>query len=441
MDPRLLGDRPGERTQAMRVCLFEDQGWRNFDPMVYLRPVFSLLCGQTTLAAKQCRYFAPCEVAVLIRPELADVYRLHRPRTLVNDTAWLRRGPTALVNGRWLPPPDVAMDVNGPVVFLVGDEVAYAVVGPEQLADCTPDTIDDCLELWKNTLPCKPAGGAMMSYLWDLVENNGRQIGFDCRHHLLAPGRQQQPVIGLVGPQEQLRIDPTAQVDPMVVADTRNGPVVIDAGAVVQAFTRLEGPCYIGPQSHILGAKIRAGTSIGPSCRVGGEVEASIIQGWSNKYHDGFLGHSYVGKWVNLGAGCQTSDLRNDYGPVKVVVNGELVPTGSTKVGSFIGDHSKAGLGTLFNSGSSVGIFCNLLPSGGYVPKYVPSFASWWNGSLEDRADLAEQERTAGQVMKRRGWAFSEVHASLVRSVHEQTAPERRRALLQAEQRRLRRSA
>ena len=425
----------------MRVCLFEDQGWRNFEPLVYFRPVFDLLCGQTTLAAKHLRHFAPCEVGALLRPVLADLYRLQHPYTPVNDSAWLRRAPTILVNGRWLPPADVAVDVVSPALHLIGDQVAYAVVGPELLAKVTADNIDDCLESWKNTLPCKQAGGEMLSFLWEVVDSNGEQIVQDCRHHLLGAGRHASPRIEVVGSPNELRVEPTAQIDPMVVADTRNGPVVIDAGAIVHAFTRLEGPCYVGPHAHVLGAKVRAGTSLGPHCRVGGEVEASIMQGYANKYHDGFLGHSYIGEWVNLGAGTQTSDLRNDYGEVKVVLNGQPIRTGSTKIGSYIGDHSKAGLGTLLNTGSNIGVFCNLLPSGGLLPKYVPSFASWWNGALVDRNDLADNEHIAGQVMKRRGWAFTDVHAALVRTLHAQTAADRRKALLQADHRHLRRSA
>src|SRR5262249_53668386 len=194
----------------------------------------------------------------------------------------------------------------------------------------------------------------------------------------------------VVGPPERLRIDPTAHLDPMVVADTRGGPVVVAADAVVNAFTRLEGPCYVGPGTHVLGPKLRGGTPLRPNWRIGGEVEASIVQGHSNKYHDGFLGHSYIGEWVNLGAGTYNSDLRNDYGEVTVTVDGVPVATGSPKVGCFLGDHTKTGLGTLLNTGSNVGVFCNLLPSGTLLPKYVPSFASWWNGKLTDRAALDE---------------------------------------------------
>ena len=155
------------------------------------------------------------------------------------------------------------------------------------------------------------------------------------------------------------------------------------------------------PEHACAGRQDRAGTTLGPNCRVGGKVEASIFQGHSNKYHEGFLGHSYVGEWVNLGAGTQNSDLRNDYGDVSVTVNGQTVNTGQAKVGCFLGDHTKMGLGTLLNTGTNIGVCCNLLPSRNLRArqKYVPSYASWWNGQLIDRADLRQLVETATEVM------------------------------------------
>jgi UDP-N-acetylglucosamine diphosphorylase/glucosamine-1-phosphate N-acetyltransferase len=423
----------------MRVCLFEDRGALDLEPITLTRPAFELLCGLTSLGAKQCRAFPPAPRGALVRPHLADLYRLQAPDVVVNHLAWLRAGPTVLVNGRWLPPALGSVDVAGPCVALAGDEVAYAVLGPDHLADCSPNTLDDCLEKWKATLPHREAGGTLLRYLWEVVNHNGEQITRDWEQ--AGPTRPVlMPPVAVVGPGDRLAIDPTAQLDPMVVADTTRGPVVIAAGAVVTAFTRLEGPCYVGRRTQVHGAKIRAGTTLGPDCRVGGEVEASIIQGHSNKYHDGFLGHAYVGEWVNLGAGTQNSDLRNDYGPVRVTVNGRVVPTGQTKVGCFLGDHTKTGLSTLLNTGSNAGVFCNLLP-GGLLPKYVPSFGSWWDGALADRADLPALLRTAAEVTSRRGQAFTETHAALYRLLFEQTAAERRRAVREAERRALRRSA
>jgi UDP-N-acetylglucosamine diphosphorylase/glucosamine-1-phosphate N-acetyltransferase len=430
-----------QKGRAMRVCFFEDRGVTNLEPLTLTRPAFELLCGQASLAARQSRYFAPCEVGALVRPVLADLYRAAHPDTPVNDLAWLRAGPTVLVNGRWLPPPGAASDLPGPCVALVGDEVAYAVLGAGRLTYCSANTLDDCLETWKGTLPNVEAGGRLLRYPWDVVEANGPQLALDFRH--LAPARRPAPPPGMavVGPADRLLVDPTAQVDPLVVADTRPGPVVIEREAVVTAFSRLEGPCFVGPQTQVLGAKVRGGTTLGPNCRVGGEVEASILHGHTNKYHDGFLGHSYVGEWVNLGAGTCISDLRNDYGEVTVTIAGRPMATGLRKVGCFLGDHTKTGLGTLLNTGTSVGVFCNLLPSGGLLPRYVPSFCRWWNGALGDEADLPALLRTAAEVMRRRGAAFGEVHAVLFRALYDQSAPERRRALREAEQRRLRRSA
>jgi UDP-N-acetylglucosamine diphosphorylase / glucose-1-phosphate thymidylyltransferase / UDP-N-acetylgalactosamine diphosphorylase / glucosamine-1-phosphate N-acetyltransferase / galactosamine-1-phosphate N-acetyltransferase len=371
-----------ERKWGMRVCLFEDSGVANLEPLTLTRPAFELLCGQSTLGSKQCRHFAPCEVGVLIRPYLADLFQQQQPTTVVNDLAWLHAEPTILINSRWLPPPDALDTLADPCVALVGNEVAYAVVGPDRLTYCSSHTLEDCLETWKNTLPHHPAGGKLIGYLWDLVEQNAEQLRLDFAHRPVGQQTGWRPsTLTVVGPTDQLLLDPTAQLDPLVVADTTRGPVVIDREAVITAFSRLEGPCYIGPQAHVLGAKIRAGSTLGPHCRVGGEVEASILQGNSNKYHDGFLGHSYVGEWVNFGAGTQNSDLRNDYREVRVTVDGRLVGSGLNKVGCFLGDHTKTGLGTLLNSGTNAGIFCNLLPSGEFLPKYVPSFCSWWNGS------------------------------------------------------------
>lgn len=424
----------------MRVCLFEDRHVDNLEPLALTRPAYELLCGLSPLAVKQWRYFAASDPAVLVRPQLAELQRQQRPNVAVNDADWLRAGPAVLVNSRWLPPPGIAHDLNRPCVATVGDDIAYLVLGREHLEDCEPASIDECIEGWRNALPQRSVGGSAVRYLWELVDLNGAQILRDFEHNATA-GAEVKEEVAVVGPRERLWLAPTAHLDPMVVADTTGGPVVVDRGAVVAAFTRLEGPCYVGPHCHVLGAKVRAGTSLGPYCRVGGEVEASIVQGYSNKYHDGFLGHSYIGEWVNLGAGTHNSDLRNDYGNVSVTVAGRRLDTGRGKVGCFVGDHTKTGLGVLLNTGTSAGVFCNLLPCGGLLPKYVPSFGGLRNGVLVENADLSALLLTARKVMSRRGAELTEAHEELYRALLSQTAVERQRALRDAEQRRLRRSA
>jgi UDP-N-acetylglucosamine diphosphorylase / glucose-1-phosphate thymidylyltransferase / UDP-N-acetylgalactosamine diphosphorylase / glucosamine-1-phosphate N-acetyltransferase / galactosamine-1-phosphate N-acetyltransferase len=430
----------------MRVCLFEDRGVLDLEPLSLTRPVFELLCGLTSLAAKQSRFFPPGSRGFLVRPYLADLCRLYYPAVPINDLTWLQAGPTILINGRWLPPslPHLLTELSCPSVALIDDGVAYAVVEPEHLADCLLDTFDDWLNACKERLARRPAGGRLLRYPWELVQNNGEQILLDWQTagppFTAESSAVERPTFAIVGPSEHVLIHPSAYLDPMIVADARNGPVVIDRDAVVTAFTRLEGPCFIGPGTHVHGANIRAGTTLGPDCRIGGEIDCCIVQGHSNKYHEGFLGHAYLGEWVNLGAGTHNSDVRNDYGEATVTVNGRRVNTGLTKVGCFLGDHTKTGLGTLLNTGANAGIFCNLLP-GGLLPKYIPSFASWWKETLTDRGDLTLLMDTAAEVMRRRNVEFTPAHAALYRTLFEQTAAERRSVVREAAMRGLRRSA
>jgi UDP-N-acetylglucosamine diphosphorylase/glucosamine-1-phosphate N-acetyltransferase len=432
----------------MRVCLFEDSAALDLEPLTLTRPVFDLLCGCTSLAEKQFRAFlasfSPTQEAgsgdraALVRAELAEVVREQSPGLVVNDVGWLSEGPAVMVNGRWLPPPPAPGGPDGPCVALIDDEVAFAVVPADLLRASAGAPVEEQVAQWVAHLPHRPAGGVLLRHLWDVVDHNAEQIALD--YWLAAPERPRREggLPALVGPADRLAVDPSAHLDPLVMADTTRGPVVIGAGAVVTAFTRLEGPCYVGPRTHVHGAKVRAGTTLGPDCRVGGEVEASIVQGCSNKAHDGFLGHAYVGEWVNLGAGTHNSDLRNDYGEVRVAANGRLVRTGKTKVGCYLGDHTKAGLGTLLNTGTNVGAFCHLLPAGGLLPRHAPSFTGVREGVWVENADLEALLHTAGVVMARRQRALSDAQRALYAHVLEQTAAMRRQAIRAAEARRLR---
>jgi UDP-N-acetylglucosamine diphosphorylase/glucosamine-1-phosphate N-acetyltransferase len=232
----------------------------------------------------------------------------------------------------------------------------------------------------------------------------------------------------VVGPSDRLSIHDSARIDPYTVFDTTNGPITVDAGAWVQPFTRIEGPSYIGRDTHLLRANIRGGVTIGPVCRIGGEVEATIVQGHSNKYHEGFLGHAYIGEWVNLGAITSNSDLRNDYGEVSVPLGGDPVATGMAKVGCFIGDHTRTGMGSMLNTGTAIGVMCNVLPAGILLPKHVPSFTAVLYGRVAPGFTLEQMFATARTVMGRRGQALTEAEQQLYLDLYEQTRLERERA-------------
>ena len=237
------------------------------------------------------------------------------------------------------------------------------------------------------------------------------------------------PQVALLGPPEWINIDRGAQIDPFVVIDARKGPVSIEAGTVIQPFTRLEGPCHIGRGSQLFRANVRGGTTLGPQCRIGGEVEASIVHGYSNKYHDGFLGHSYVGAWVNLGAQTTNSDLKHDYSAVSVPLQGTPVDTGLSKVGCFIGDHTKTALGSLFNTGSSIGVMCTILPGGELLPKHVPSFASIWHGELAPGLAFERLLAAARIAMLRRDCELTAAEERLWQHLFHTTRREREDAI------------
>jgi len=422
----------------MRLCVFEDAAVRLLEPLTLTRPAWSLRCGASTLLERQQRILGAVEVGALLRPELHDLCSLENPGLPINDAGFLRHDALILVNARWLPSSDLVIDKTRPHVGLVHEQIAYIVSPPATLVEEPFDALPSWLDQCRSTLPALDTSGVMIDYLWDLVDHNPEALIQDWEWF------KNQPCFGggprettIFGPTEKLVAAQDAVVEPFVVVDTRQGPVLIDQGALVHAFSRLEGPCYIGKNTWIVGAKVRGGT-FGPKCKIGGEVEASIIQGHSNKYHDGFLGHSYLGEWVNLAAGTQTSDLRNDYGIVRVSVDGQRIATGTTKVGSFIGDHSKTGLGALLNAGSAIGAFSNLLPAGALLPQTVPSFCQVQHGKIQENQDLQQLFTTATTVMNRRGLPFTDTHRDFFQGLFDRTSAPRHRAIREIEMRQLR---
>jgi UDP-N-acetylglucosamine diphosphorylase/glucosamine-1-phosphate N-acetyltransferase len=422
----------------VRICHFEDGAVSRLGPLAQTRPAFDLRCGALTLAERQARHFGAEEAGAVVRQELVEACRQAHPRLVANDPTWLAGGPLVLVNARWLPPAGPGAVPATAEVGVAGGQIAYVVVPAEQARGLAPANLPWHLSAWEQAWPKVQAGGAMIDWPWHPVEHNAEALEADYPHwaERHAPGRFDG--VSVLGPPERFRAAPGAAVEPAVVIDTRKGPVLLDEGAAVGAFSRIEGPCYVGLGTQFHAARV-SGSSFGPQCRIGGEVESSVVQGYSNKAHDGFLGHSYVGEWVNLGAGTITSDLRNDYGPVSVVVGGQKVETGLLKVGTFFGDHAKASIGCLFNTGSLIGPFALLVTAGTLLPRSLPAFCEVRNGRPGERTDLRVMFATAAAMMGRRGRAWTEAQAELYFDLYERTAGERRQLLRDSEQRRLRR--
>ncbi len=417
----------------MRLILFDgpESKRANFAPLALSRPVWELRCGMTSLAEKIVAAVGTGDVACFVPEYMADSYSA-KTDWKVNDPASLSGDDLLVVNARVKTglcqfDPKAASKVG-----LDGDgDVLCALIRQADLGKLQAGSLDELLTSAKEKLPAADCDCQTWNYAWDLILANPEQItaDFQAAGRSGIEGTVEQPK-AIRGSEKDVYVGPGALVHPMVVIDAENGPVYLDEGVEVHPFTRIEGPCYVGAKSILLGAKCREGNSIGPVCRIGGEVEESIIQGHSNKYHDGFLGHAYVGEWVNLGALTTNSDLKNDYGNVTVALDGRTqIDTGSTKVGALIGDHTKTSIGALFNTGSYVGAMALILATGKPLPKHIPSFSWLLEGIVTKGFGRKKLYETAAIAMSRRKQQWTEAEEKMWEAVFEMTAPVRQVAI------------
>ena len=207
-----------------------------------------------------------------------------------------------------------------------------------------------------------------------------------------------------------------AVVEPHVVFDATTGPILIGRKATVHAFTRLVGPCFIGAGTTVLGGDIR-GSALGPACKVRGEVSTSIFVGYANKGHEGFVGHSCIGEWANLGAGTTTSNLKNTYGPVSLRTPFGARETGMQFLGTLMGDHAKTGIGVRLTTGTILGAGASVFGSA-MPPKLVPPFA-WGETAPYGVYDLEKFLVVAERVMARRSVALTPAMRSALAGAYE----------------------
>jgi UDP-N-acetylglucosamine diphosphorylase/glucosamine-1-phosphate N-acetyltransferase len=417
----------------MRLILLDQLAPKrqNFHPLALSRPIFELRCGMTSLGAKLAARTGAADVACFVPPYMADVCR-QRTAWPVNDVRCLAGDDLFLVNSR-VKAAELSTPRTGPseAVFDSDGEPLYLRVAKGDLSRLDTTSIETLVETARSVLPRGHQEIPTWTYTWELILANPKQLVED----FASAGRS--GIEGVVeeprairGSAKDVYVAPGVLVHPMVVIDAANGPVYIDEGAEIHPFTRIEGPCYVGKKSILLGTKCREGNSIGPMCRLGGEVEESIIQGYSNKYHDGFLGHAYVGEWVNLGALTTNSDLKNDYSSVSVVLDGKTpIDTGSTKVGSLIGDHTKTSIGTLFNTGAYVGAMAVIAATGKPLPKFIPSFAWFLEGVVTKGFGKKALYETARTAMGRRKCQWTAADEAMWNTVFELTAPARHEAV------------
>ena len=417
----------------MRLILFDLMTEKrfHFHPVAISRPIWELRCGITTLGQKLIDRIGATDVACFVPNYIAEVYRNQCEAGsgwLVNDPKVLAGQDLLLVSGR-VRAADFDLKPTGPSCVKVDadGEVLAARITKEDLAKLDATSIESLLAAAVKALPECTEKVEAWDYVWELIIQNPEQLALDFQTAGRSgiEGTVEEPS-AIRGNRGDVYIAPGASVHPMVVLDAENGPIYLDEGSVIHPFTRVEGPCYVGKDSILLGAKCREGMSIGPCCRIGGEVEESIIQGYSNKYHDGFLGHAYLGEWVNLGAGTTNSDLRNDYGDVAVMLDGHRpINTGSSKVGALIGDHTKVSIGCMFNTGAYVGAMSLITVEGKLLPRYVPSFIWLIGGVVSKGFGKARMYDTASKAMPRRGCQWTEADQRMWDEIYQLTEAKR----------------
>ncbi|MEW6680410.1 MAG: putative sugar nucleotidyl transferase, partial [bacterium] len=394
------------------IIVFEDENYSRFYPISLSKPTYSLLSGAKTNLERIKHHFSDFEIFTICRPYLANRSEIpHFDKAiLINGSCVFQKKDLGFIKELKNSNPSIAYVKNGIPIAIV--------LSQEEFRERLKDTSEDFSKKIIEGLKTIEIDILTFSYIWDLIFHNQELIISDFDEYFKDKGLQ-----GNIGDSfiygKEIFADNNISADTFSVIDSREGPVIIGKGVSIKPFTYLKGPAFIGDECKLVGGKI-SGSSFGSGCRIGGEVENSIIIGNSNKYHEGFLGHSYIGEWVNLGALATNSDLKNNYSEISVQQNGIITKTKRIKIGCFIGDHSKIGIGVCLNTGVVIGFSCNLFGGGLIMEKEIPSFA-WGNDFLRRCFSLENAIKTAKIVLERRNFTFDNKALQLFKYIFDES--------------------
>ncbi len=397
----------------MNLAVFDDATIK-FLPVSYTRSVGDIRCGILKLRQRLQALLFGEQDSIIIDLQLVPLYKERHPDWMVNQIS----GDTLIVNSRLKCSPDSIKsikDLKPGESLVLEDGTIVALRLDLQQTELAYESIRELLKKTEK-ISCK---AGLYHNMADIIMDNGRMLEFDYEQffHDAENFIETEPGVTLLNPY-QVFIGENAVLKPGVVIDATHGPVVIDENAEVMSHSVITGPAYIGKGSIVkVGAKIYGNTSIGPVCKVGGEIEGSIIQAYSNKQHDGFLGHAYVGEWVNIGAGTNNSDLKNNYKPVSLYsyYDNAKINSGYQFLGSVMADHVKTGINCTLNTGVVIGTGCNLWGSK-LFSDYVRSF-SWGEADNLIPYNFEAFIETARTVKLRRKLDWSDTETDLFRAI------------------------
>ena len=377
--------------------LYDDAQARSFEPFALTRPFGEMRAGIALGRARWERALDATASGFIGAEHLRDFEEAGAPRA-----AGEIRAGSIIANSRcivplgWSAPDADVWTCNGAIAAV---RLAGALGSSELRNDASP--LESLRGAGTRVIDFP---GRWVNAIWELIT----QLPTQLREDIDAIGPQLTcalPNGAIVIGTGKVCVEEGAIVEPQVVFDVTNGPVLVRRGASVRAFTRLVGPCAVLEHATVLGDRV-SGCSLGEFSVIRGEISETIVLGHANKGHDGFVGHSYLGRWVNLGAGTITSNLKNTYGSVQLWTPAGVRDTGASKLGSLIGDHAKTGIGTRLTTGSVIGAGSSVFGSA-TPPKYVPPF-SWVDGETISEFRLAKFLEIAERVMSRRSVALGE---------------------------------
>jgi UDP-N-acetylglucosamine diphosphorylase/glucosamine-1-phosphate N-acetyltransferase len=413
----------------MTICLFEDKNYRQLLPLCYARPVYELKVGAFTLLERILDQYPKTKFSLHCRPHLVATLKQRYGDLSINK---LKKDSYLFLNGRILGDGKLPnkIKVSGPnCSYWQGRDLI--AVRLDQIAVAQLDLKKD-LEQQLKKLPRRKVVVKKIDYLWDLIRYHEELLAGDINGLLKGKSLATKYREGVfILNSKKIFIDRNCDIKPGVVLDASGGPIYIEEGVTIGANSVLTGPVYIGYDSVINPlARINHNTYIGPVCKIGGEVGESIIQSFSNKQHDGHLGHSYIGSWCNLGAGTTNSDMKNNYGAAKVWINGQMKDSRMTFLGLFMADHSKSGISTQFNTGTVVGFSTNVFGSK-LTPKAIPSYG-WVNlDGKSDEYNLSKAIAAASIAMKRRKQKMTPAIRKMFKDIYKESETERKLLLSQ----------
>lgn len=394
------------------IILFDNEVRERLLPLTYTRPVAELRVGMLTIKEKWEKWMGGT-VSYITQDYLAGKYPMEYGEE------------NYIVNGSAMPSVQLCkllQQMEYSEAFLMGEELIAAKLSRDQLERLIQD--EDLSNL--KGFDVQDTDFLKINYVYDLPRLNGPALASD--FELLTRGRKSQPLsdTNQVLGAENIFLEEGAQVE-CAFLNGRTGPIYLSAGSEIMEGSMIRGGLYLGAGSVIkMGAKIYGDTTIGPGCKIGGEVKNTVILGNSNKAHDGYLGNSVIGEWCNLGADTNASNRKNNYTNIKLwdYETSRFIDTGLASCGLIMGDHSKSGTNTMFNTGTVVGVSANIFGSG-FPRNFIPSFS--WGGSRGFATyQIDKAVETADRVMQRRDQSLNVEERLILLRVFEDTARYRR---------------